>query len=145
MKVKDLIKLLQTQYKPNQEIAHALWSRDDIKCNELTDAQKDEIIASVDHYASAEYGITWDTIRDATLDYINELTNTILITVSGGYVDDVENLPEGWGSEINDLDMEDEYPSPVPPNVVRITVKGDVVGKVENLPEGWGYVIDDQD
>jgi len=35
-----------------------------------------------------------------------ENKNYIVITVEGGCVVDVDNLPEGYGYEINDLDME---------------------------------------
>lgn len=69
MKVKDLIKYLEVQYAPDQEIAYTIWSTEDVdtlcyeKGIDLSDEEKEEVIRLVHRISGGDTGITWDTIE----------------------------------------------------------------------------------
>jgi hypothetical protein len=69
MKVKDLIKYLEVQYAPGQEIACMLWTTEDLdmlsNADDLSDLEKSEVIRRADDMGSGEDGITWSTIEQA--------------------------------------------------------------------------------
>lgn len=76
-RVKDLIKLLSSQYKPNEFVAVAIWTTDDVYValsDEIAERNTDipvslppgaaeEIIKAIDDDQDADNGITWETIR----------------------------------------------------------------------------------
>jgi hypothetical protein len=71
--IKELIGHLQNSYKPEDVVAVAIWTRDDVleraKERGLTISleEADQIIDRIDRRQDATLGITWDTI-DAYLD-----------------------------------------------------------------------------
>lgn len=72
--VVEIIKDLERNYKPEDQIACGIWTTDDVKTQamnddvELTAEQVDEVIDSVHKNIDAESGINWDVISQAIRD-----------------------------------------------------------------------------
>ena len=74
--VKELIKRLQLDHKPDEVIAVQIWSVADVLIQaknrdpkiKLTKADAEQILEDVDEHQDASLGISWDTIDV----YINE-------------------------------------------------------------------------
>ncbi len=67
--VEDLINNLKENYKPNEVLAVAIWSKGDItqaakeKRLTLTDDQIDMILDDIDRHQDASMGISWETVK----------------------------------------------------------------------------------
>lgn len=79
--VGELISWLQAAYQPEDQIAYTLWSIEDVGTAGdeegfvLDTNDMSEILAQVEKSKDMHYGINWDIIRDAVLDYA--LTNDL--------------------------------------------------------------------
>jgi hypothetical protein len=66
-KVSEVIKRLQTEYKPDDFIFETIWSKEDVhQCDaSLTDEQVYRVLELIEDSDDAAKGVTWDTIEDA--------------------------------------------------------------------------------
>jgi len=87
MKAKDLVHHIMTSYQPDDEIAYALWSKEDVDgkvielignqeipaSTVLTDEDMENILQSFDHHHDAEYGLTWIGLEEEIKEYVKDL------------------------------------------------------------------------
>jgi hypothetical protein len=68
VKVQALIEHLQTHFKPDDVIAHAIWQVDDVQMRaealsvELSDQEAVDVVENIDRRHDAEIGINWDVL-----------------------------------------------------------------------------------
>lgn len=69
MKISKLIEHLQQSYKPDDVVAYALWSVDDVKFSrddnddpEVTTAQAEEVLERMVRYHDCTIGMNWDVL-----------------------------------------------------------------------------------
>jgi len=68
MYVKDLIKHLQKDYKPDDVIAYDIWTMDDVLIAskdidiDLTDEEMIKVLNRANHNKDAQIGINWDVL-----------------------------------------------------------------------------------
>lgn len=66
-KVSDVIKRLQTEYKPDDIIFETIWSKEDVHQldDSLTDEQVNRVLEIIEDSEDSTMGVTWDTIEDS--------------------------------------------------------------------------------
>jgi hypothetical protein len=75
MKVKNLKEHLKKHYNDSDDIAYAIWSKEDVedqatkKSVELTDEEIANTLELIHEHDDAEYGISWTTV-DCAIDEI---------------------------------------------------------------------------
>ena len=68
MKISKLIERLQQYYKPDDVVAYALWSVDDVKYSrgdgdpEVSTAQAEEVLGRMMRYHDCTIGMNWDVV-----------------------------------------------------------------------------------
>ena len=77
MKVSNLIEYLQKYYKPDDIVAHHMFTTEDVEeigknmGYVFTQNQIDYILENVEHHIDSEYGMSYDSIESAIEDYVD--------------------------------------------------------------------------
>jgi hypothetical protein len=74
MKVRELIKILQRDYKPDETVVYSLWSKEDVRgvIDDRFKVTDEECYAILEIFLDRQdcgEGLNWDTLKEAIEDY----------------------------------------------------------------------------